>query len=90
MTKLVICDFPARQRGPASIFERETLPDFVNLLLERVKTGMHGAVMQVEQVARDQEAENPVMGLDIAQHRLDRMAYESKNAPNSVHLGTPP
>jgi hypothetical protein len=47
---------------------------------------MHGPIVQVENVARDNKTENPMMGFDVPHHRLDRMTHESKNGPHYVHL----
>src|ERR1700761_6501512 len=75
--------------GALSIFNGEPLPDLVEALLQRVEALMHGAVVQIEQIAGGEEAEDPVVALDIEQHGLDRMANESKDAPHNVHIHTP-
>src|SRR6202012_3941611 len=42
-----------------SIFQRQALSDFVDLLLDLVEPRVHGAVVQVEDIAERDEPENP-------------------------------
>src|SRR5262249_43322725 len=69
----------------SSIFERQPLPDFINALLKRIEPGMQGSVVQIEDVTEGNEAENPVVGFHITQHRLDRVTDPGDNAQQRVH-----
>src|SRR5450432_1458018 len=77
-----------KPRKRSSIFDGEPLPDFVDPLLHGIEPRMQGAVVQIEDIAKAKKAENPVMALDVRQHRLDRMADKGENAQQRVH-GTP-
>ena len=72
-----------------SVFDRKPLPHFVDPLVQRIEARVQGAVVQVEDVAERREAEDPVMGLDIVQHRFDRMANEGKDTQHHVHRISP-
>src|SRR5258708_2796569 len=71
---------------PSSIFDGEPLPDFVDPLFERVEPGMQGAVVEIEDIAKGKQSENPVVAFDISQHRFDRMADKGDNAQQRVHV----
>ena len=68
-----------------SEFEGEPLSDFVDPLLERIESGVHRLVVKVENITSRQERENPVVGLDIIQHLLDRVPERSYCTRQNVH-----
>src|SRR4051812_7480303 len=72
-----------------SIFDGETLADFVHALVERIEARVDGAVVEIKDVATGKEREDPMMVLDIAEHRLDGLAHECGHAPHNVHVLPP-
>jgi hypothetical protein len=73
----------------ASILDGETLPDFVEALFERVEASMKRTVVEIEDIAKREQSEDPVMALDVDQHRLDRVTDESNDTQQDVHRALP-
>ena len=68
-----------------SIFNRETLPDFIYSLVQRIKSGVKGSVVKVKDVPDNQKSENPVVGFHIDQYLLDPATDGNNNVPQNVH-----
>jgi hypothetical protein len=85
------CAVDARKRAvqsdadQPSIFNGQTLSDFIDPLVERIEAGMKASVLQVENIAKAQKSENPVVTFHIDEHLLDRVTGRSENTPQSVH-----
>jgi hypothetical protein len=73
------------QSPSLSILDRETLPDFIHALVERVEARVKATVVKIKNIAPGQKAENPVMALDVKQHRFDCVTDEDKNTQHCVH-----
>ena len=73
----------------ASILDGKAFPDFVEALFERVEASMKRAIVEIENIAEREQSEDPVMALDINQHRLDRVSDESKDTQQVVHRTLP-
>src|SRR3954469_17557074 len=72
-----------------SIFDGEPLADFVNALVQCIEPRVNGAVVEIEDVSTGEEREYPMMMLDIAKNRLDRLADECDHAPHKFHCIPP-
>src|ERR1700751_2910123 len=72
-----------------SIFDGEPLPDLIDPLVQRIEARVQGTIMQVENIAERHDAKDPVMGLDVAQHRFDHMADEEEDTQHHVHCISP-
>jgi hypothetical protein len=59
-----VAEHDRRQRNP-SIFNGETLPDFIYSLVQRIKSGVEASVVKVKYVPAGQKSENPVMGFHV-------------------------
>jgi hypothetical protein len=46
---------------------------------------MKATVVKIENIPAGKKSEDPVVRLDIDQHRLDRVTDENKNTQHSVH-----
>jgi hypothetical protein len=71
------------------IFEREALSDFIDPLFELIESGMHGPVVQVKNITKRGERENPVMAFDVAEHILDRVTDKCERVQQNVHRVLP-
>src|ERR1700676_5085771 len=69
----------------ASIFDGETLPDFIDPPVEGIEPCVQASVVKVEYVPASQKYENPVMRFHIEQHLLDGMTDSNYNVPQDVH-----
>jgi hypothetical protein len=67
-----------------SIFDGETFPDFINSLVERIKSGVKGSVVKVEYVANHQKSENPVVGFHVHENLFDPVTDQNNNVPQNV------
>ena len=68
-----------------SIFDGETLPDFIDPPVEGIEPCVQASVVKVEYVPASQKSENPVMRFHIEQHLLDGMTDSNYNVPQDVH-----
>src|SRR3954454_17766141 len=77
--------YPTMVSLARSIFDGHPLADFVDALVERIEPRVNGAVVEIEDVTAGKEREDPMMMLDIAENRLDRLADECDHAPHKFH-----
>ena len=68
-----------------SIFDGKPLADFVDTPVKRIEPRVNGAVVEIEDVTAGKEREYPMMMLDIAKNRLDRLPDEGDHAPHKFH-----
>jgi hypothetical protein len=68
-----------------SIFERQALSDFVDPLFELIESGMHGAIVEIENIAERDEPENPMVALDVVEHSLDRVTDKIDRVQHNIH-----
>jgi hypothetical protein len=73
-----------------SIFDRETLADFVDPPVERVEARMNGAVVKVKHISRREKSEDPVVRFYVDEHLLDPVAHGNNTVPQDVHRTLPP
>jgi hypothetical protein len=87
---------PATPRSPSgrgrgcvpthlSKFDGETLPDFIDPLFQRIKSGVNGAIVKVKDIAARESRENPVVALHVDQYLLDRVPHGGNGAQQNVH-----
>jgi hypothetical protein len=70
---------------PLSIFDGETLPDFIDPFLERVQARVKASIVKVKYIAAGQEPENPMVSFDVDEHLLDRVTDKNQNVPQNIH-----
>jgi hypothetical protein len=68
-----------------SIFGGETLPDFIQLLFDRVEPGVKAPVVEVKYVPHRQKSENPVVAFHVDEQLLDAVADRDNNVPQEIH-----
>ena len=79
-----VAEHDRRQRNP-SIFNGETLPDFIYSLVQRIKSGVKTSVVKVKYISGCQKSENPVVSFHVDQYLLDRVTDKNNNVPQDVH-----
>jgi len=68
-----------------SIFNGETLPDFIHPLVQRIKSGVKASVVKVKYVPDCEKSENPVVSFHVNEYLLDRVSDRNNNVPQNVH-----
>jgi len=68
-----------------SIFNGETLPDFIHPLVQRIKPGVKASVVKVKYVPDCEKSENPVVSFHVNEYLLDRVTDRNNNVPQNVH-----
>jgi hypothetical protein len=76
---------PERRPVERSIFDRETLSDFIDPLVERIEARMDGPVVKVKYISARQKSENPVVRFHVDEDLLDRVTHGNNNVPQDVH-----
>jgi hypothetical protein len=72
------------QPGP-SIFDGETLPDFIDPFVKCVEACVKTSVVKIKYVSHGQKSENPVVRFHVHQNQLNRVTDENNNVPQDVH-----
>jgi hypothetical protein len=75
---------PTVRRTPSE-FNGETLPDFVQPLFKRVKSGVNGLIVKVENIAARESPENPVVAFHVDQHLFNRVTRGGNYAEQNFH-----
>jgi hypothetical protein len=75
---------PAIKRAP-SIFDGETLPDFIDPLVERIEPRVQASVLKIKKIADRQKPEKPVVAFDVDDHLFDRVTDGNDDVPHGVH-----
>jgi hypothetical protein len=68
-----------------SKFDGKTLPDFVDALFKRIKSGVKGSVVKVKNIAARESPEDPVVALHVNQHLLNRVPHGGNCAQQTIH-----
>jgi hypothetical protein len=68
-----------------SIFNGETLPDFIHPLVQRIKSGVKASVVKVKNVPKCEKSENPVVSFHVNEYLLDPVSDRNNNVPQNVH-----
>jgi hypothetical protein len=74
-----------RLQPNASIFDGETLPDFIDPSVQRIEPGVERLVVKIKNIAAGQQPENPVVALYVVEDLLDRMANGNNNSQQDIH-----
>jgi hypothetical protein len=68
-----------------SIFNGKTFPDFIDPLVQRVKSCVKTSVVKVKYISGCQKSENPVVSFHVDQYLLNRVTDKNNNVPQDVH-----
>jgi hypothetical protein len=66
-----------RRRFPPPKFNGKTLPDFVQALFKRIKSGVNGLVMEAKNIAARESPENPAVTLRANKHLQRSMSVSA-------------
>ncbi len=68
-----------------SIFDGESLPDFIHTLVQRIESCVKASVVKVKYISTCEKSENPVVSFHVDQYLLNPVTDKNNNVPQHVH-----